>query len=292
MVVEPAAGANTSAPAPDSSLNPYIVPRADGSPGVDVVVSFPALLPEPGGERPAGVAADYAPAAAAAAAWAPTLAALCPTCAISLASGDRLVVAAPAAAARRVALWAAASPATHWAAPRARRGARNFYAASIIQSGTAGAASVQQDGTWAGPAPASTPHWVAGLRGQGAVLGMGDTGVDIDHCAFRDDKEKVVVRAGTSSVGGAPAFASATHRKIALYRALADSVDAAGHGTHCAGTAVGAPGGAGGGAALSPRQGGAPAARLAFTDIGSGAGGELGVPMDLVANYFPYHYDR
>ena len=51
---------------------------------------------------------------------------------------------------------------------------------------------------------------------------------------------------------------------------LADGLDANGHGTHCAGSAVGSQV-----AGAYPWRGLAPDARLAFTDIGSGAAGDL-----------------
>ena len=72
---------------------------------------------------------------------------------------------------------------------------------------------------------------------------------------------------------------------------LADGVDANGHGTHCAGSAVGAPLASAPGAAR-PWAGLAPGARLAFTDMGAGAAGDLAVPLDLGADYFRHHYDR
>jgi len=44
--------------------------------------------------------------------------------------------------------------------------------------------------------------------------------------------------------------------------------------------------------AAAPWGGLAPAARLAFTDLGSGPAGDLAVPLDLGANYFTHHYSR
>lgn len=37
-------------------------------------------------------------------------------------------------------------------------------------------------------------------------------------------------------------------------------------------------------------EGQAPAAKIAFTDIGSGTSGSLSVPSDLNIDYFPYSY--
>jgi hypothetical protein len=295
-----AAGATTLASVPAAAA-PYVFERPDDASrlSVDVVATFPPLLPDaPASPHPAP---GYAPAAAAVAAWGDAVASFCASaaaasaanasCALAVAAPDRAVVTAPLPLAPALAAWLARSDAVHWVSPRARRGARNYFAATITQSGTAPSPAVQAGAApWPGPDPASTPHWAAGLRGQGAVLGMGDTGIDYDHCLLRDAAVPVAVSAATP-VGGVPAFASSAHSKIALLRALADSVDASGHGTHCAASAVGAAGGAGAGG-VSAWQGGAPGARLAFTDMGSGAGGELGVPLDLVHDYFPYAYER
>ena len=70
---------------------------------------------------------------------------------------------------------------------------------------------------------------------------MGDTGIDWLHCTFRDSS--------TAGPGDGPYSQEATtgflywvntaHRKIVYYRQVADNVDGNGHGTHCAGSAVG-----------------------------------------------------
>ena len=70
---------------------------------------------------------------------------------------------------------------------------------------------------------------------------MGDTGIDWLHCAFRDSN--------TFGPGDGPYltdsqgckyWVNAAHRKISYYRQFDDNVDDNGHGTHCAGSAVGA----------------------------------------------------
>lgn len=66
---------------------------------------------------------------------------------------------------------------------------------------------------------------------------MGDTGLDYDHCMFRDDARPVSFSTDTS---GVRVYASTSHRKLRYYRAYVDAVDVNGHGTHCAGSAVGA----------------------------------------------------
>ena len=281
---------------------PFVLADSGGTRlSVDVVATFPSLLPASPGDPPP--VPGYAPALAAVEAWQDALIAVCGSvsgvnasaCSLTAAADDRAVATVPLAAAPTAAAWLATSPSIHWVSPRARRAARNYLAAAVLQSPggaaatTPSAAAIESGAApWAGPDATTTTHWAAGLRGQGGVLGMGDTGLDVDHCALRDPSLAVAVSSATR-VGGAPAFSSSTHRKLALYRALADAVDASGHGTHCAGTAVGAPVG---GAAGAQWQGGAPAARLALTDLGTGSGGDLGVPMDLVNDYFPYAYER
>ena len=225
--------------------------------------------------------------------------------------------------------WAARSGASHWVSPRARPRSRNAVAAGLAQSGlvppgllpsSSSSPSSSSAALLASSLPGAFPLWEAGLRGQDQVLGMGDTGLDYDHCLFVDPTLQPPSSPSSSPTAASPLlplrqlpfsfserdgtryFASATHRKLSYYRALSgDAVDGSGHGTHCAGSAVGssaslgnlAEGSAGGVVPPSRRfEGMAPAAKLAFTDIGAGSGGDLSVPVDLVADYFPYHYNR
>ncbi|MCC6659493.1 MAG: S8 family serine peptidase [Phycisphaerales bacterium] len=67
--------------------------------------------------------------------------------------------------------------------------------------------------------PNVTPLYANGLHGEGQILGILDTSVDINHCSLKD----------TVPIGPA-------HRKIVGYHA---TPAAALHGTHCAGIAVG-----------------------------------------------------
>ncbi len=81
---------------------------------------------------------------------------------------------------------------------------------------------------------------IAGLDGTGQIVGIGDTGIDWLHCTFTDST--------TTGPGKGPFltdtegylyWVSTTHRKIVYYRQIEDNVDGNGHGTHCAGSAVG-----------------------------------------------------
>lgn len=224
--------------------------------------------------------------------------------------------------------WASRSQASHWISPRARPRSRNAVAAGLAQSGlvppgllppsssgvSSSSSSAASAALLASSLPGAFPLWEAGIRGQGQVLGMGDTGLDYDHCLFVDPALQNPLSSTTSPPtlkqlpftfserDGTRYFASSTHRKLTYYRALSgDALDGSGHGTHCAGSAVGssaslgnlAEGSAGNVVSASRRfEGMAPAAKLAFTDIGAGSGGDLSVPVDLVADYFPYHYNR
>ena len=70
---------------------------------------------------------------------------------------------------------------------------------------------------------------------------MGDTGLDWLHCMFKDS--------AISGPGSGPFLREAdtgflywvntAHRKVVYYRQVIDNVDENGHGTHCAGSAVG-----------------------------------------------------
>ena len=110
--------------------------------------------------------------------------------------------------------------------------------------------------------PTVHPVWAAGIQGQNQVVGQGDSGLDHQHCFFNDPA--VDWASGVSVVDTKRTFDSTVHRKIRLYRAFADFLDANGHGTHTAGTLAGIPFG------LDVAQGGgvdigmAPAAKIAF----------------------------
>jgi hypothetical protein len=171
--------------------------------------------------------------------------------------------------------------------PLPRKAARNRDSAAVVQGGVAapgapaGAAAAALD-------PAVHPVWAAGITGEGQVMGMADSGVDVQHCFFAD--AAVPFELVAEPVGGARQFSSEKHRKIRLYRAVyADSLDTSGHGTHTAGTVVGAPEGvAPGDAGASAEQiGMAPAAKVAFVDLaGPLTGDSIVTPFDLVDGIF------
>ena len=83
-------------------------------------------------------------------------------------------------------------------------------------------------------------------QGAGQVIGMGDTGLDVAHCLFRDDAVPVptTLAGGLQQEPGSSKtlyFDSTAHRKIRYYRLVDDLFDANGHGSHCGGSAAGSP---------------------------------------------------
>ena len=73
-------------------------------------------------------------------------------------------------------------------------------------------------------------------------MSMGDTGIDVNHCFFTDPS--VSFPGSTRTDGeGFNYYLNMDARKILYYRGVADFVDGEGHGTHCAGSMIGAQSG-------------------------------------------------
>lgn len=102
------------------------------------------------------------------------------------------------------------------------------------------------------PVPTNMPvAWKHGIRGQGEVVGIADTGIDHDGCFFNDPASRLPTCATVAGSGIWPQGKSitgcmnATHRKIVAYRYFTGSSDGSrdsdltdsrfGHGTHVAG---------------------------------------------------------
>jgi hypothetical protein len=81
--------------------------------------------------------------------------------------------------------WLARRPMVYWVAPRMKHGWNNFAAGAVVQ-GSPLAARVEDPSEAGGPG--LHPIWEAGLRGEGQIVGMGDSGVDMDSCYFYDPK--------------------------------------------------------------------------------------------------------
>lgn len=114
---------------------------------------------------------------------------------------------------------------------------------------------IQYDGTYLHP---NHPIHSKGLKGQNEIIALIDTGIDMNHCLFRDDNNP-------------PPFnqTNFNHRKVIRYEALGDSSDVtAGHGTHVAGTLAGKANCLNCSAAMYNGQ--APEAKLLFYDLAKG----------------------
>jgi len=100
---------------------------------------------------------------------------------------------------------------TSWVEPRERFRIRNKWAQGIIQSGKAFA----------------TPIFTRGLTGTGQIIGIADTGIDMNLCFFKDEANAQPVNRFDSR-----------HRKVISYRhrgTWGNTIDEEGHGSHTTG---------------------------------------------------------
>jgi Subtilase family len=121
----------------------------------------------------------------------------------------------------------------------------NDRSAGSVQSGIEGASAL------------ATPIWAHGLRGEGQIVGLIDSGLDVDSCFFADSTAGKLPRTNTwSQAAGYGKEVDASHRKIIAYDFLYSCDqwtgaqgcelpsatglwDNHGHGTHCSGSMVG-----------------------------------------------------
>ena len=127
-----------------------------------------------------------------------------------------------------------------------------------------------------GSGAAVTPIWQHGLRGENQILGLIDSGLDVDSCWFSDPSGKRPAVNTWSASGGYGTAVDASHRKVLAYDFLysCDQFresgcedptnpriwDDFGHGTHCSGSMAGERSG--------DNNGMAPAAKLVVQDGG------------------------
>lgn len=160
----------------------------------------------------------------------------------------------------------------------------NFFSHGLMQHGMPG--EVARDRFFSSSTRGSlTPLWSAGLRGEGEIVAVGDTGVDFDMCFFKDP-------AYNESGSGVPLnMVSAKHRKLVTVREFVPSNhgdERQGHGSHVAATIAGdaigvhadAVLGSIGDVRLRDFNGAAPRAKLAVFDFGSAR--NLHIPLDAL----------
>ncbi|GLI70910.1 hypothetical protein VaNZ11_015937 [Volvox africanus] len=160
------------------------------------------------------------------------------------------------------------------------------------------------------------PYWKAGLQGKGEVLGLGDTGLDIESCYFTDPFFRGVYASRLSNesslprVQGLPYWRVNGHRKVAQYTIMkvpygqdqqltGDGFDRDGHGTQVSGCLAGAMLTEDVKAAetsVDSATGAAPKALISFIDLSnetrrenSSALATMVLPTDLAAGYLAIH---
>ena len=201
--------------------------------------------------------------------------------------------------AQAVGEWLSLESEVLWVEPKARIKVRNRYAAMTVQGGFRDGErpclpcshTVHQCPSC--PQTGRTPIWELGLRGEGEIVGCGDTGIDVDSCFFWDSAPAGGGRPGPPL---APKV-SASHRKLVSYKASGGtgtgdaSDDVRGHGTHVVGSIAGsvdasfAPTGD-----VGEHGGMAPAAKVAFFDLEK-TGGGIDIPDDIQQDYYKWAYD-
>lgn len=119
---------------------------------------------------------------------------------------------------------------------------------------------------------------IANLTGQGQIIGVADSGLDMNHCQFHDNNYPTPFNSVNQK-----------HRKVVLYSTYADySDDTEAHGTHVCGIAAGKSMYDWGD--LRKYNGIAPDAKIAFFDIGITNNPNLKVPTNIGSTIFSQLY--
>ena len=136
-----------------------------------------------------------------------------------------------------------------------------------------------------------------GLAGQGVIIGVYDTGLDLAHPDFRnaDGRTRVLYAWDQSAEVGTPPGAVGDHvfdyghecRAASIDAGSCPMVDAIGHGTHVAGTAAGTGAATGNGRPAYRYTGVAPAADLIIVK-----GGDGGFTTDRAVDGVAYIFER
>ena len=130
-------------------------------------------------------------------------------------------------------------PGVWWVEPLLETKARNDLSSSILENNSMG----------------GHPAWNLGLNGSGVIIGVADSGIELDHGCFREN-------------GSAIGDIGSEHRKVVLVNTSIDDGDHSGqsdyrHGTHIAGTLVCDMWNGTAGEGTSPSHG----ARVLFQDV-------------------------
>ena len=177
--------------------------------------------------------------------------------------------------------WLAHQPAVYWLYPKPQMRLHNLNAGAVTQGSVFG-------NTFDASRPETHPLWSKGLDGQGQLVGVGDSGIDMDSCYFFDP-EVPFATVGASPTGRRM-FNSKSHRKVAAYNPIADPemLDRVGHGTHVVGSIIGEKVGS----RTDAATGVAPGARVAFMDLSRQAdGADVNTPDNLMDSYFMLNYN-
>eukprot|EP01064_Diplonema_japonicum_P020234 TRINITY_DN2938_c0_g3_i1.p1 TRINITY_DN2938_c0_g3~~TRINITY_DN2938_c0_g3_i1.p1 ORF type:complete len:2104 (+),score=505.41 TRINITY_DN2938_c0_g3_i1:70-6381(+) len=138
-----------------------------------------------------------------------------------------------------------------------------------------------------GTATASEPY--AHLDGEGAVVGVADTGIDADHCFFNDPSRSVPYDR-----------LDPAHRKIVTYKTADNSIEGmsdkdtgGGHGTHVVGTVAGEMFNPSKDPAMAEYHGFVPKAKIAFIDLAGkyGSTEAVSVPSNIEKELFKFAHD-
>jgi hypothetical protein len=125
------------------------------------------------------------------------------------------------------------------------------------------------------------PLFAANLTGNGQIIGIADSGLDVNSCFFRDPD--VAVPYDTTNF---------SHRKVIQYVTYQDDLDENGHGTSVSGAAAGSclTSSKDTSFELSDYQGAAYDAKISFFDIGKGPSSEIFPPPNYYTGLFEVLY--
>ena len=139
------------------------------------------------------------------------------------------------------------------------------------------------------------PFWNVGIKGNGQVIQVSDTGLDQDNCYFYDSSGKVRTTTYTNYYLDTQ-YTDSSKRKVVQYNAFHrasqpngapdDRDDDGGHGTHVVGSIVGSKTNNGNSDTPGYADGVAKEAKVAFYDVGI-TGGGLSTPTDVSSIFNP-----